>query len=147
MQEQYSLLKYYNSKLTEKQQRNFLFDELERLMNKLEPFNDSEFEGKINQVFKELKIILEDSKTKKKSYYKEFNELKSLVKEKYGFVPKGSVQGQYMGLGIAIGTGIGAGFISINPAFIGVGIPFGIVIGSAIGASKEKELNEQGKLY
>ena len=102
----------------------------------------------------DLKSILkkiEDKDPKQyRIYRKEFEKLKKVVIEEYGFHQKGSIVGKYVGIGLAIGATIGTAFASFasSPGVgLAIGTAIGIGIGSGIGTNKEKAVENAGKLY
>ncbi len=66
-------------------------------------------------------------------------------KEKY---PEGHFVGMWIGIGIAIfsGVGIPLSVATENYAFIGIGPGIGVAIGSAIGSSVEARYKQEGKI-
>jgi len=68
-----------------------------------------------------------------------------MVQEKY---PEGHFIGKSMGIGTAIGAGLGFpfGLIIGNPAFFGIGLPIGLAIGAAVGTNLEKKAKEEGRI-
>ena len=62
--------------------------------------------------------------------------------------PKGHFTGMWMGLGIAIFTGIGVplSIMSKNFGLIGIGPAIGVAIGLAIGQSIENKYEKEGKI-
>ena len=76
--------------------------------------------------------------------------LKSYIKEKYNFVPKGYYKKTYLAIGIALGTPLGLllgaliGKIGIGlPLGISIGLPLGIPIGLAIGIAIGTNLDKK----
>jgi hypothetical protein len=108
----------------------------------------------IEKMMLDLKSILkkiEDKDPKQyRIYRKEFENLKKVVIEEYGFHQKGSIVGKYVGIGLAIGATIGTAFASFasSPGVgLAIGTAIGIGIGSGIGTNKEKAVENAGKLY
>ena len=62
--------------------------------------------------------------------------------------PKGHFAGMWMGIGIAIFSGIGIplSIITHNFGFIGIGPAIGVAIGLAIGQSLENKYQKEGKI-
>ena len=62
--------------------------------------------------------------------------------------PKGHFVGMWMGLGIAIFSGLGVplSIITNNFGFIGIGPAIGVAIGLAIGQSIESKYQKEGKI-
>lgn len=113
--------------------------------------NTAEVIAKIDATFYELKNYVDsnyEDKKLRKVYRKHVNELIFLMKRDFDLHPKGSLQSNYMAMGVALGSGVGASLsATIGPAFISIGISMGIAIGLAIGSSKEKEAEKNNKLY
>lgn len=105
----------------------------------------------IDQVFDGLSDVVKSrvlDKAALKAYRKSYNALIAKVKEVYNLVATGSLQSEYTGIGIAIGTGIGVALMAAtNPAFMSIGTGIGIAIGAGIGAQKEKEAKADGRLF
>jgi hypothetical protein len=71
-----------------------------------------------------------------------------MAKEKSKKYPEGHFVGMWMGIGIALFSGIGIP-ISIateNPGFIGIGPALGVAFGLAIGTSVESKHKKEGKI-
>jgi hypothetical protein len=117
------------------------------LLKKTDLKDDELVSHLIDLMIDHLQAIKSGKIEKKQQYLKLFKELKKHVKEKYGYVQKGSVQGEYMSLGIAFGLMIGVAFSTINTAFIAIGLPIGVALGLSLGTQKEKELEKDDKLY
>ena len=62
--------------------------------------------------------------------------------------PEGHFLGMWMGIGIAIFSGIGIplSIATDNPGFIGIGPAIGVVFGLAIGQSIENKYKEKGRI-
>ena len=62
--------------------------------------------------------------------------------------PEGHFLGMWMGIGIAIFSGIGipVSIATENPGFIGVGPALGVAFGLAIGQSIENKYKENGRI-
>lgn len=105
----------------------------------------------IEENYKALNNLLrthELDKVALKAYKKSYANLIVKVKEVFNLEPIGNIQGQYMGIGVAIGTSIGVALMaSISPAFMSIGTGIGIAIGAAFGSMKEKEAKEEGRLF
>ena len=131
----------------EKKQKKLQLDTFIRLIEKVDNLDDAEINKMIDDVYYILNELSRDETLKSKTYMKAFNELKKIVKTKHGFREKGAIQGEYTGMGIAIGVAIGPAFMSLNAAFIGIGLPIGLAIGASIGRKKEQEALEKGNIY
>jgi hypothetical protein len=62
--------------------------------------------------------------------------------------PEGHFLGMWMGIGIAIfsGLGIPLSIVTDNPGFIGIGPALGVAFGLAIGQSIENKYKEKGRI-
>lgn len=117
------------------------------LCNKLEETEYTEINILIRNTFDLLQDYTRDESIKKSIYLKSFRALKKLVREELGFTPKGLLQEEMTGMGIAIGVALGGAFVGVNPAFVGIGLPIGLVIGASIGKRKEDQAESEGKTY
>lgn len=144
--------------LDSKQIKKLSIEELKNLLAKLidkQLIDGSEtakdVEILINQVFDDLDDVIKSrvlNKVELKAYKKSYSTLVAKVKDVYNLVATGSLQSEYMGIGIALGTGIGVALMAAtNPAFMSIGTGIGIAIGAGIGAQKEKEAKAEGRLY
>ena len=70
------------------------------------------------------------------------------MKEKIEKYPEGHFLGMWMGIGIAIFSGIGIplSIIIDNPGFIGIGPALGVAFGLAIGQGIENKYRQEGKI-
>jgi len=105
----------------------------------------------VEEVYDDLSGLLRSRDMDKvafKAYKKLYAKLKLKVKEAFNLEPIGSIQSQYMAIGIAIGTSIGVAIsAATNPGMMSIGIAVGVAIGAAIGRQKEKEAKEEGRLF
>lgn len=98
-----------------------------------------------------LQLIVDlddDSKHHYRQYNRKYNKALETVRKYYHLEPVGSIQGRCMASGIAIGTAVGTVLMTvISPAMMSIGIGAGIAIGVATGQQKEREAQEQGRLF
>ncbi|HPD99594.1 MAG TPA: hypothetical protein PLB83_00025 [Bacillota bacterium] len=141
------IINSYTNKLTEKLQKQLDLQLLVRLNEKLLEEQNENIELLLKETVDFLKIASSGDKAGRKAYKKQFNKLKKAVRTEYGYIPKGTLVGEYMALGIAIGIGFGSAFIAINPALMIIGLPIGVALGLSIGQNKEKEADSENKLY
>jgi hypothetical protein len=74
--------------------------------------------------------------------------LKKTVRNTYGYIESGTLQNEFMSMGIALGLVFGATFAFIvNLALIDIGLAIGLAIGLIIGKERENKLEKEGKLY
>ncbi|MDX8367725.1 hypothetical protein [Cytobacillus sp. IB215665] len=146
--------------LDEQKKKKLKIDVLMRMLNMLK----DEPNHKLLSDFDELKKLLTEviqhyNKTKIKVYRQYFHNIQEAVEKEFGYVEKGALIGRYVGIWIAMGSGIGlimgmiigSGIdnigvgVALGPGF---GTAIGIVIGSGIiGTSKEKEADSKGLTY
>ena len=71
-----------------------------------------------------------------------------MPKEKNKKYPEGHFLGMWMGVGIAIfsGLGIPLSIVTKNPGLLGIGPALGVAFGLAIGSSIESKYKKEGKI-
>lgn len=141
------LLKRIKKDTSVKERQKLHLETLENLLEIMKDKEDEGFDSRLDELFNILKEIHDKDKQDFKTYHKTFNALKKYVKDRWGFVPRGTVVGEYMAMGVGFGLAIGAAFTAINTAFIAIGLPIGIAVGLSLGSHKERELEKEGKLY
>ena len=99
------------------------------------------FQQDITQLTQDLGYIVQASKEKRKGYFKTLNNIIKHLQKQHKLVN----EGHYIGIGMAIGAGIGTalGAIFENP---GVGTVIGTAIGLAIGAYLDKKAKKEGRI-
>ena len=81
-------------------------------------------------------------------YLRRYMKALEAVRKAYGLEPAGNIQGRWLALGVALGSGVGTALMSaVNPGMMSVGIGVGLTLGIAIGQKKEQEAKEQGKIF
>jgi len=138
-----SVTHYFDDKKKKKLQTKIFI----RLCNKLDETENTDINKLIRDTFDLLQEYTRDESIKKTIYLKSFKALKKQVREELGFTPKGLIQEEMTGMGIAIGVALGSAFVGTNPAFIGIGLPIGLAIGASIGKRKEEQAESEGKTY
>lgn len=133
--------------LSEKQKQKLHLSTLRSLIKKTDSKDDKYLESLLADLFLELDKITAHQKPRLKPYLKQYANVKKYVKDTYGYVAKGTLVGEYMAIGMGIGLALGAGFSAINMALIAIGLPIGLAIGLSLGSQKEKDLEQDGKLY
>jgi hypothetical protein len=147
MKEIIEQLTMFRSKIDEKNQKKLGINHIINLSQKMEDKEDEIVDGLFKSLVEQLNNMEFSDKNRNKSYYEDYKQLKKHVKEKYGLIPKGSIQEEYLSYGIVFGLLIGSAFIAINPAFIAIGLPIGVALGLSLGTNKEKKLEDEDKLY
>ncbi|MBI9010726.1 MAG: hypothetical protein JEZ08_00735 [Clostridiales bacterium] len=133
--------------LTDKEYKKMKIQSLLSLSEKLEEMTDHEIESILLEVMSMVHESSRDEHFDMKPYRKKVKLVKELVIKKFDFHERGTIQSQYVAIGICLGSGIGAAFTSVMPSMIGAFSGIGIAIGVAIGTQKEKEAEKAGKLY
>ena len=102
----------------------------------------SQLQQEITSLVKDLENqVLRDDKQWRKSYNRSVNNIMNHLQKQHKLV----TEGYYMGMGIAIGSGLG---VALGSAFeyLGSGIPIGIGIGVAIGAALDAKAKKEGRV-
>lgn len=68
-------------------------------------------------------------------------ESRDMYSKKYNLVKKGAVAAKWLAICLALGTSLGIVFKKV-----GLGIPFGLLVGIILGQRKEKEAAEEGRV-
>ena len=130
--------------ISENDNKKLRLEVLLRLLDKLEPLDDSVLNEHILNLINRLNNLKPEDY---RSFKKEFTKIRNYVSKNHKIYAKGELQQTYMAIGISIGIAIGAGMMTFNSAGIGVGIAIGVAIGLSIGTSKEKQEEEKGNIY
>lgn len=84
----------------------------------------------------------------KKSYLRKYNHLIVRVKKDFGIAPYGNIEKESLGLGMALGSGVGVALMAATgPVMLSIGICIGITVGLVSGKKREKAADEEGKLF
>jgi hypothetical protein len=132
---------------SEKELKKYKVNNLINLSSKLHAYTDADVEELMLELKNELSGLQSEEGFNKKRYNKTFVTMATIVKERFDLHEKGSVSGYYLSIGIALGAGIGTALSSVLAGNIGIGIGCGVAIGAGIGNTKEKKLEEEGKIY
>jgi len=112
-------------------------------------FECQNFQGKITKLAEDLGNLVQASKEERKSYFKMINSILKHLQERHKLITEGENLGIWIGIGVAIGGGMGIVF-GIGSDNIGMGIPIGagigIAIGSAIGSYMDAKAKKEGKV-
>ncbi|WP_299119509.1 hypothetical protein [uncultured Tenacibaculum sp.] len=125
------------------------FNKIENTLSVLEtlPLSDSSI-SQINKDLEEInKFEGELKKYRNKLIVKNHNILE-LVRKNHGYVHEKYYQNQWMVLGMSLfGVSFGTifGMLLGNIALLGIGLPFGMLLGIAIGKEKDKKAKQEGK--
>lgn len=147
MNEYAPMIESITQQFDEKKKKKLQTKVFERLCIKLKDTENRDIDNLIKETYNLLQEFSRDETVKKSLYVKSFKELKKLVRTELGFTPKGLIQEEMTGMGIAIGVALGGAFVGLNPAFIGIGLPIGLAIGASIGKKKEDQAEKEGKTY
>ena len=98
------------------------------------------FQQDISTLTQEVESIIQlANKDKRKAHVQTINRIIKHLKKQHKLV----TEGQYMGIGIAIGSGIG---VALGAATDSIGIPSGVGIGIAIGAALDAKAKKEGRI-
>ena len=125
------------------------YNKLEKNLSILEelPLSDATI-SQINKDIEEINSF--EGKLKKyrnKLVVKNHNILE-LVRKNHGYVHEKYYQNQWLAIGMStfgISFGIVFGMLFDNIALLGIGLPFGMLLGIAIGKEKDKKAKQEGK--
>jgi hypothetical protein len=117
------------------------------LLEKIENLEDEELEKDLSNLVQLLVNAENMSKLEIREYLRAFSSIKKTVRTKYHLIAKGELVSEYMAMGIGLGLIFGVVMMSINNAFIAIGLPIGVGAGLAYGSAKEKKEQEQGHIY
>lgn len=140
-------LELVSNGFTDKEVKKMRIKSLLNLSEKLLNYEDGDIEPMMYKIKDMINDYTRDDDFDFKHYKKAVTEVKQRVQSKFDLRERGTVSSQYVGIGIALGTGIGVAFISINPAMMSIFSALGIVFGSSIGRQKESEYDKNNKLY
>ncbi|WP_299156367.1 hypothetical protein [uncultured Tenacibaculum sp.] len=125
------------------------FNKLEKSLSVLE--NLSLSDATISEIDKDIgEINSFEGKLKKyrnKLVVKNHNILE-LVRKNHGYVHEKYYQNQWLAIGMStfgISFGVVFGMLLDNIALLGIGLPFGMLLGIAIGKEKDKKAKQEGK--
>ncbi|WP_442264973.1 hypothetical protein ACSIGC_11530 [Tenacibaculum sp. ZS6-P6] len=139
-----------NNYLTQKETTKKAFSNLEKTLVALRRLNLSEDSViKINDKIQEINSFNEDSERKfrRKILIQKSNIINLMVKTE-GLIPEKHYQNQWFVLGMTtFGIPIGLVFSMAigSTAFLGLGFPLGMLIGSMIGKQKDEKAKKEGK--
>lgn len=135
----------YINQFEEKMAKKLQLPVIIRLINKLNENNieDDKIRETLSELQSLLNVIDNEDRNQKKQYRKSYRMLIDYADKTFEYKQKGTITNMYIGVGVALGTGM----IAWNPALIGAGIAIGIAIGVAIGTTLEKKAEKEGKIY
>lgn len=93
----------------------------------------------INALTNDLANLSLMSKEAKKSYFKAIGDITKHLQKQHKLV----TEGQYIGIGMAIGSGVG---VALSAALEGAGLPIGIGIGAAFGFYLDAKAKREGRV-
>lgn len=135
------------NRLDEKLSKILMVDVLSNLLGKTRDIEDEALERLTVVVVRGLSDLGNSQEFNKKEYIRDLNNIKKHVRTTYGYIARGELKSESMGIGIALGVAAGAALISFNGSLIAVGIAVGLAIGSGVGISREKKEEEKGNIY
>nr|WP_321410512.1 hypothetical protein [uncultured Carboxylicivirga sp.] len=108
----------------------------------------SDVASKINNVIDELNSFTGSNNALGKKLLKSKIFIIRLIEKELKLVPKNLYLIRWMAIGMSafgVPMGISFGMMLNNMAFLGIGIPMGMVIGLAIGSAMDKKAAEEGR--
>jgi len=108
----------------------------------------SEIVNSINQNIEEINSFSGSNKDLRKQIRKSQSNILKLIEKELKLVQKNLYRNRWMAIGMTVfGVPLGMAFGASldNMAFLGIGIPIGMVIGMAIGAGMDKKAFEEGR--
>jgi hypothetical protein len=146
MKEFHQQLEEIIESMERKEQLRYSVSWIVRLAHKAKDLYDLKLENLFTQI-----IDLLEERPLDRASFKRYKVLLAAtqkhVRDEYGWIMKGEITGQYMAYGVSFGLLVGVAFMTMNPAFIAIGLPIGIALGVSIGTSKENDLEDKGLLY
>ncbi len=108
----------------------------------------SKIVNSINQNIEGINSFSGSNKDLRKQIRKSQSNILKLIEKELKLVPKNLYRTRWMAIGMSVfGIPLGMAFGASldNMAFLGIGIPIGMVIGMAIGAGMDKKAFEEGR--
>ena len=130
--------------LSEKDYRKYKLDLLLCLARRVDSFSAlcAECQSRkqeITALTNDLANLSLMSKAARKSYFKAIGDITKHLQKQHKLV----TEGQYIGIGMAIGSGIG---VALSAALEGAGLPIGIGIGTAFGFYLDAKAKREGRV-
>lgn len=144
-------IKALNCQLAPKEQGklNHLYTQFNQLIDELAHQDlPHDIVHTINIEIDTLNSISSSSKAFKEQIIKTQSEIIKLLEKELQIVPRNHYRNTWLAIGMAaFGIPLGAllGVVLNNMAFIGLGLPIGMVIGMAVGTNRDKKALESGK--
>jgi hypothetical protein len=137
-------INYQRDTLSEKDYRKYKLDLLLCLARRVDSFSAlcTECQSRkqeITALTNDLANLSLMSKEAKKSYFKALGDITKHLQKQHKLV----TEGQYIGIGMAIGAGIGA---ALSAVLEGGGLPIGIGIGAALGFYLDAKAKREGRV-
>ena len=140
-------IEVYQTALTKKEFKKYKLDFLLRIVGRVEEFSGTcgecqLFQQEIGELVQELSLLIQmPGKESRRSHIKRINKVARHLQKGHKLVSSG----YYIGICMAIGTGIGAalGIALDNP---GIGPTLGIGIGLAIGSYLDRKAKREGRV-
>ena len=139
-------LETLSNKLDERTLKMLKLTQLIRLLKKIENLENAELEEMVVDLYKQF-MTLPKHQNAYRVFKRNVTNAQEKAKKVFGIHEKGTIQAQYVGLGLVIGSAIGIALSNSNQAMLSVGIGVGIALGAGIGAQKEKQAADMDKLY
>lgn len=137
-------INYQKDTLSEKYYRKYKLDLLLCLARRVDSFSAlcTECQSRkqeITALTNDLANLSLMSKAARKSYFKAIGDITKHLQKQHKLV----TEGQYIGIGMAIGSGLG---VALSAALKGGGLPIGIGIGAAFGFYLDAKAKREGRV-
>ncbi|MEO0471574.1 MAG: hypothetical protein AAF206_18230 [Bacteroidota bacterium] len=135
--------------LTRSERKKLRLEVLLRLVQKLEEAENDEMEAELVQLFEQMPDSPVESESQK-TFRAALKQTKRIVRDRLGYVEKGSLRVRHHGLAVVLGmvAGILLGSAMGNVGVgIGIGVCLGLVVSTRIGLAEEKKAQEKGLVY
>lgn len=139
----------HKDKFSKRDHKKYKLDLLLRMAKRVASFSADcvecqNFQGGIRKLAEDLGNLVQASKEERKSYFKMINSILKHLQERHKLIDEGENVGNWIGIGIAIGGGMGIVF-SVGSDNLGMGISIGAGIGIAIGIAIGSYVNAKAK--
>ena len=144
----------HKNKFSKRDYKKYKLDLLLRMAKRVASFSADcvecqNFQGEITKLAEDVGNLVQASKEERKSYFKMINRILKHLQERHKLITKGENFAIWIGIGIAIGGGMGITF-GVGSDNIGMGMPIGagmgMAIGSAIGSYMDAKAKKEGKV-
>ncbi len=139
-------ISFHKVALSEKDYKKYKLDLLLRMAKRVADFSPEcgecqTFQPEITKLTQDVSNLSLMSKESRKSYFKTISKITKHLQKHHKLV----TGGQYLGIGMVIGAGIGIA-LGASLENSGVGVALGITIGVAVGSALDAKAKKQGRV-